>query len=72
MMVWLRKRNDHVEASLCELRKRTETWNHKDPDGNCYFMVTLQDRDHQSMIETLGAIWPDWQDGDLFVERILQ
>ena len=65
MLVWFEKKEGFVIARLVRISRKNEAATEVTANGIRWFRVTLQDRDIQSLIDTLEAVWPDWKDGDI-------
>ena len=65
--------NDFVCAAFGKILYPAEaiivTVNFYSKDMGKRMFVCLQDKDHQSLIETLDAIWGDWTNADQDIAR---
>ena len=71
MLAFFEKHDNFVTVRLVEIRNAdgSEGPVNSNIYGLSTFDVTLQDRDHQNLIETVSRIWPDWKDGDVSMAR---
>ena len=72
MLVWFTKHDGFVTARLVDIVDRDLPATEVSANGIRWFRVTLQDRDHASLIDTLNKIWPNWKDGDITARRQME
>lgn len=70
MVTFYNRSNGKVEANLTKAVESPEQATEIDENGDMWLLATLTDNDHQSLIETLNAIWgDDWQDGTQWLKK---